>query len=47
MHEADVVVAAEGVVPRQPVDEHRRLLAQERQDVRDHLLVAAQHADAC
>ena len=29
-NETDVVVAAEGVAPRQPVDQHRALLEQER-----------------
>ena len=42
--DADVVVAAEGVVPRQPVDQHRRLLGQRREALADHLLVRAQHA---
>jgi hypothetical protein len=42
--EADVVVAAEGVVPGQPVDQHRRLLGQLRKALADHLLVRAQHA---
>ena len=42
--DADVVVAAESVVPRQPIDEHRRLIFEERQMRRDHRLVRAQHA---
>ena len=42
--EADVVVAAEGVVPGQPVDQHRRLLGERREALADHLLVRAQHA---
>ena len=29
-HEAEIVVAAEGVVPRQPIEQDRRLVAQER-----------------
>ena len=41
--DADVVVAAERVVPWQPVDQHRRLLAEQRQRLQDHLLVAADH----
>ena len=39
----EVVVAAEGVAPRQPVDEHRRVLAEEGPDLRDGLLVRAEH----
>ena len=31
-------------MPRQPVDEHRRLVTQEGQRLQDHLLVAADHA---
>ena len=42
--DADVVVAAEGVVPGQPVDQHRRLLLQRREALADHLLVGAEHA---
>ena len=42
--DADVVVAAEGVVPGQPVDQHRRLGGQRREALADHLLVRAQHA---
>ena len=38
------MVAAEGVVPGQPVDQHRRLLGQRREALPDHLLVRAQHA---
>ena len=30
-HQVEVVVAAEGVVPGQPVDDHRRLVADEAQ----------------
>ena len=40
----DIVIAAEGVVPRQPVDDDRRLVLQEGQRVADHHLVGADHA---
>ena len=40
----EVVVGTERVAPRQPVDEHGRLLAQERPDLAERLLVGAQHA---
>jgi hypothetical protein len=42
--QADVVGAAEGVVPRQPVDEHRRRLQIEGHALHHLLAVAAQHA---
>jgi hypothetical protein len=42
-HQAEVVIASGGVVPRQPVAEHRRCVAEERQDRADHLLVGAEH----
>ena len=42
--DADVVVAAEGVVPRQPVHQHRRLVRQEGAALAQHLLVGAPHA---
>ena len=42
--EADVVVAAEGVVPGQPVHQHRRLLGQHRHRLAHLLLVGAPHA---
>ena len=42
-HQAEVVVAAGGVVPRQPVADDRRLVGQKRQHRADHLLVGAQH----
>ena len=38
------MVAAEGVVPRQPVHQHRRLLGQHRHALAHHLLVGAPHA---
>ena len=40
---AEVVVGAERVAPRQPVDEHRRLGPQERPHRAERLLVGAQH----
>jgi hypothetical protein len=42
-HHVEVVVAPEGVVPGQPVDDHRRLVVEEGPDLRDHLLVRTQH----
>ena len=38
------MVATEGVVPRQPVDQHRRHLAERREALQDLLLVGAEHA---
>ena len=38
------MIAAEGVVPRRPIDEDGGLVGQEREALGDHLLVAAQHA---
>ncbi|MCY1356269.1 hypothetical protein D9M69_427140 [compost metagenome] len=43
-HDAHVVVAAEGVVPGQPVDQHRRLVAQSGNRLAQLLLVGAPHA---
>ena len=40
----DVVIAAKGVIPRQPVDDHRRLVLQEGHGFADHHLVGADHA---
>ena len=40
----DIVVAAKGVIPRQPVDDDRRLVLQERQRLAQHHLVGADHA---
>ena len=42
-NDADVVIAAEGVIPRQPVAQHRRLVREQRQHRPDHLLVRAEH----
>ena len=43
-HHVEIVVAAEGVVPRQPVDQHRRVVLEECPGRRRALLVGAQHA---
>lgn len=43
-HDAEVVVAARGMVPGQPVNQHRRRCPQRRRRLREHLLVAAEHA---
>jgi hypothetical protein len=37
------VVAAEGVAPRQPVDDHRALLREEGPRLPDHLLIGGKH----
>jgi hypothetical protein len=42
--DVEIVVAAERVVPREPVDENDILLVQERPELREALLVRAQHA---
>ena len=41
--DAGVVISAEGVIPRQPVTQHRRLVAQKGHHRADHFLVRAQH----
>ena len=43
-HQVEIVVAAEGVAPRQPVDDHRRLVGDEGEAGAQHRLVRAQHA---
>ncbi len=43
-HDTDVVTAAEGVVPGQPVDQHGRLFAEHRERLQQHLLIGTQHA---
>ncbi len=43
-HDPQVVAAAEGVVPGQPVHQHRRLFAEHRKGLQQHLLVGAEHA---
>ena len=42
--EADVGIAAEGVVPRQPIDNHGRFVDNEGEIPASHFLVAAPHA---
>ncbi len=42
-HHAEIVVAAEGVIPRRPVDQHWRLVGNKRHAAADHRLVGAQH----
>ena len=42
-HEPEIVIAAKGVIPRQPVDDDRRLLLQKSQGLAKHDLVGAQH----
>ena len=42
-HEVEVVVAAKGVIPRKPVDEHRWRLLHERPALLHHLLIGAEH----
>ena len=42
--EPDIVIAAKGVIPRQPVDDDRRLVLQKRQRLAQHHLVGADHA---
>ena len=43
-HHVEHVVAAEGMVPRQPVDQHRRLVGVEQPALPRLLLVGAEHA---
>ncbi len=43
-HQPDIVVAAEGVVPGQPVDDHRRRVGEQRKCLPQHLLIAREHA---
>ena len=38
------MVAAESVMPWQPIDEHRRRCFDEAKGLKQHLLIAAQHA---
>ena len=37
------MVSAEGVIPRKPVHQHRRLVLQKAKYLRDHLLIATNH----
>ena len=43
-HQIEIVVGAEGMVPRQPVEQHERRLCDKRPDLRELLLVCRQHA---
>ncbi len=43
-HDAEIMTAAEGVVPGQPVDQHGRLFAEHRKCLQQHLLIGTQHA---
>ncbi len=43
-HDTEVMTAAERVIPRQPVHQHRRLFAEHREGLQQHLLIGAQHA---
>ena len=43
-HDANIVVAAEGVVPGQPVDDNRRFVPEKWKRCQDHGLVGADHA---
>ncbi len=43
-HHVQVVVAAEGVAPRQPVQQHRRLVGEERPHLAHLLLIGGEHA---
>jgi hypothetical protein len=43
-HEAEIVVAAGGVMPGRPVHDHRRLIGEEGELREDHRLVRAPHA---
>src|SRR5271170_3175567 len=42
--DAGIVISAESVIPGEPVEEDGRLVLQEAENLRDHLLVAAEHA---
>src|SRR5271170_4065036 len=42
--DAGIVISTEGVVPGKPVEEDGRLVLQEAENLRDHLLIAAEHA---
>ena len=43
-HAIKIVIAAESVVPRRPVEQHRRRIVKKRQRVRNLALVAGEHA---
>src|SRR5579862_1368725 len=40
----EVVIAAERVAPREPIDDDGRLVVEKRPELRDLLLIGAQHA---
>ncbi|RMV36877.1 hypothetical protein ALP13_02184 [Pseudomonas syringae pv. maculicola] len=42
-HDTEVMTAAEGMIPRQPVHQHRRLFAEHREGLQQHLLIGTQH----
>jgi hypothetical protein len=42
--DSKIVASAKGMIPRQPVAEHRRLIGKELQHFPEHLLVRGQHA---
>src|SRR5260221_8466596 len=41
---ADVMVSAKGVMPREPVDKNRRLVFQKAEYLSDHLQITADHS---
>jgi len=43
-HQVEVMIAAERVVPRQPIDQDQGLLGEKRPDLRDLLLISRQHS---
>ncbi len=43
-NQPEIVIAPEGVVPRQPIAQHRRIIRHERQHGAHDFLIAAQHA---
>ena len=42
-NQIEIVVAAEGVIPGQPIDQYRRATSNERPDLSDCLLVGTHH----
>src|SRR5271154_2894901 len=42
--DAGIVISAESVIPGEPIEEDGRLVLQEAENLRDHLLLAAEHA---
>ena len=43
-HQAEVMAAAEGVMPGKPVADNRRLIGEKGKHCAQHLLIAAQHS---